>query len=123
MKWYDQDDPAEQLRGGDAPLWLGAELAGDRLDEIVVPTLVLADLLDEWMAMLSPRLSEQPAATRETYLDLLVGLCAGADAMRAMASGDITTCIDSMQTAVRLLASVSPDRVAIPVAPSDPADG
>lgn len=81
----------------------------------LVPHLLLAERLDTCVDVLSTWLDEQPGAhAREAYLDLLVGLCVSAEAMRAMARGDLPDCIDHMESAVRHLEHVGAGDIRIP---------
>jgi hypothetical protein len=82
-----------------------------------VPQLAFADRLDLCVDELAEWLEDQPGEqARETFLDLLVGLCTGAEAMRALARGDMTDCVDHMESAVRHLELVRSLDIVIPEA-------
>ena len=80
-----------------------------------MPQLVLADRLDRCVDELSPWLGWQPTGdARERYLDLMVGLCTGAEAMRALARGDVAECMDHLESSVRHLDRVQALDIVLP---------
>jgi hypothetical protein len=86
---------------------------------VFVPQLAFAGRLDFYVDELAVWLQDQTGEqARETYLDLMVGLCTGAEAMRALARGDLTDCVDHMESAVRHLEQVDSLDIAIPGAAS-----
>jgi hypothetical protein len=83
--------------------------------DALVPQLELAERLDYYVGELAPWLEEQPGEeARECYLDLMVGLCTSAEAMRALVRGDLADCVDHMESAVRHLEQVTPANIVIP---------
>jgi hypothetical protein len=87
--------------------------------EAFVPQLALAERLDFCVDELAEWLENQPGEhARETYLDLLVGLCTGAEAMRALVRGDMSDCADHLESAVRNLELVHALDIVIPDAPT-----
>jgi hypothetical protein len=110
------------VKSNDEPIgdrsWQGAVVPWSENGELV-PHLLLAERLDSCVDVLSTWLDEQPGSqAREAYLDLLVGLCVSAEAMRAMARGDLPNCIEHMESAVHHLEHVGAGDISIPSSPS-----
>jgi hypothetical protein len=106
---YGRPQPGEgwDFVDGSPRLWSG--------HEALVPQLALAERLDFCVYELAEWLDDQPGErARETYLDLMVGLCTGAEAMRALARGDMTDCVDHMESAVRHLEQIHSLDIVIP---------
>jgi hypothetical protein len=89
--------------------------------DVFVPQIALADRLDGWVDELVSWLHDQPTEQdRTTYIDLMVGLSTGAEAMRAFARGDLSACVDHMHSAVRHLESVHELDIVVPDGPAGP---
>jgi hypothetical protein len=87
----------------------------DDLPAALVPQIELADRWDRCVHELSPWLRRQPSGhAREAYLDLMVGLATGADAMRALVAGDAPVCVQHLESAVRHLRRVCPADLVTP---------
>ncbi|GAA1027978.1 MULTISPECIES: hypothetical protein [Amycolatopsis] len=85
------------------------------VDGVLVPQAVLAGRLDSWVDRLLPWLDEQPCErSRQCYLDLLCGLCAGADALRALERGDLERSAERAKSAIVLLQPLGQDDIVLP---------
>jgi hypothetical protein len=87
-------------------------------DCAMVPHLVLADRLDQYVDQLLP-ISREPSSTgtRERYVDLMMGLSGTATAMRASVDGDPADAASALRSAIEQLRRVDPAGLTLPPAP------